>query len=437
MRPQTRTVLHFLSRRVVNVAERAVRGQSQPLLAAPTHAGGWIDPVALVERLKACESISAELDRLDEVQALLRLAPDHRKQALRKIGIRKIGKSATEFEQALRYALGAQGVSIGPTASLWIAAARARASFDDDHAVEARHPGFGPDGGRAARLTLKTRRFHQRDYFHLDQEPPLSAQITIEFPTALLHAGARTKGWDCPAARWSAAAVRWAGSVWPVGREAWFSAGAYLIGRNLDWWEAEWGNRAYLEALVDPDVPLLPMPLHLLALGLAAKEAGEGGMATDALIAAIDDGRVDGLKMGEAMASLLATGLIKPGWARTLAAVARISHLHAAEIALAIQRSLQGAADRVSKEMHALLALLKELLISAGSGLRLPEARDFLTRLQGSGKTGDVARTILALEDEPTSPQAGNAAARALANRVDRAERWSRCAAKGGGQDSL
>src|SRR5207249_4452197 len=176
-------------------------------------------------------------------------------------------------------------------------------------------------------------------------------------------AGGRFREWSCPAHGWDAAAVRWAGSVWLLAKESWFAVGAYLIGQNLDWWEAEWGNRAYLEPLLDPDVPLQSMGLQLLALGLAAKEPGESGLATDALIAAIDDGRLDGNKLGAGLAALFATGPIKAGrWAKTLATAARISPLHAAVVARALQGLVQGLPDAAAKDVQTLLELLKELL---------------------------------------------------------------------------
>ena len=82
-------------------------------------------------------------------------------------------------------------------------------------------------------------------------------------------------------------------TVWPVQQEGWFARVLPRFANNLDWWEAMWSNRTLLEPLLDPDVPLKPMALMMLALGLAAKQPSENGLATDSLIAAIDDGRLD------------------------------------------------------------------------------------------------------------------------------------------------
>ena len=53
-----------------------------------------------------------------------------------------------------------------------------------------------------------------------------------------------------------------------------------------------WSNRGYLEPLNNGDLPLTEVALLVLALGLSSKEPGEVGLAIDASIAAIDDGRL-------------------------------------------------------------------------------------------------------------------------------------------------
>jgi hypothetical protein len=96
-------------------------------LSAPTHQGFWIDARVLVARSKDAAGQGVLLLGLaDQILALLRLAPDHRLEAL---------KSAQgldgEWSAALRYALGGTEIN-GKTRSRWVAAARARAPFDQD-----------------------------------------------------------------------------------------------------------------------------------------------------------------------------------------------------------------------------------------------------------------------------------------------------------------
>ena len=77
----------------------------------------------------------------------MRLAPENRARALG-----RLQDIAGETADAARHALGEEGVEIGPTATFWVAAARARAPFLDDPTVELRYPQLGPDAGCAARL---------------------------------------------------------------------------------------------------------------------------------------------------------------------------------------------------------------------------------------------------------------------------------------------
>jgi hypothetical protein len=393
-----------------------------PLLSAPTHRGGWIGSCTLVERAKAYTGPQPQQDLHDQVLSLLRLAPEQRSTALRQAGTCK-----GEYGDALRYALGGKLARIGPTASLWAAAARARAPFADDEAVEKRHPGLGPDAGLAARWSWKivdrpgltnTVRFHD---LVVERRPGAPAEIASDLPTVLLHSH-KAGGWDVE----SGSNLSWLSYIWPVARESFFAAGACRIAHNLDWWEAQWNNRVYLELLLDADVPMKPMALLLLALGLAAKEPGESGLATDALIAASAEGRLDGRKLGQALGSLLTTGIVKAArWARTLAAAARVSPLHAQVVCLAIQYSLGGDPADSPRDLFALLELLLELLSESGEPVSIPAARDYLGRLSGGGKVPRLAATLLQLPDKPNELYRRSVAAQALAARVQRAERWT------------
>ena len=83
-------------------------------------------------------------------------------------------------------------------------------------------------------------------------------------------------------------------------------------------------NAAYLEPLLDPDTPLKPMALLLVALGLAAGQPAVRDVAVKVLTAAIEDGRVDDVTLGDILGKLLPTGLIRLArWAKTLGRIAR------------------------------------------------------------------------------------------------------------------
>ncbi|MGV3720476.1 MAG: hypothetical protein ACO1SX_06150, partial [Actinomycetota bacterium] len=319
------------------------------------------------------------------------------------------------------------------------AAARARAPRGDDAALEARHPGMGPDGAVSARAELHSvRKIYKsggKEYPYFKTtvavEPPPPTTITDDLPTVMHHTPLETE----PNA---IATRRWLATIWPAGREAWFEEGVRLLSNNLDWSEAEWRNRVHLEALLEPDTALEPMGLTLLGLGLAAKEAGESGLATDAAITALRDGRLTGQSLGRTLAGLLALAVEppspqrKPGgmvtasrWARTLAEVARASSLHAEAVHTALQAALAGQPSLRPADLAALLELLHELSVRLDASIDHSEARSYLEAQQGGGKGGKLAKALLALPAMDQSARRREAARLALEGRIERAERWS------------
>jgi hypothetical protein len=425
--PHQHGFFQFLSKRLLAIAQRAAKQRPAPLLSNPTHAGGWIDPVELIKRTNDWENMGKAGDLTDQVLALLRLAPDGRAKARA-----PAGKLTGEFGRALRYALG-ESEKLGGDVALWTAAARSRAPYSDDPSVDRQFPDLGPDTGRTAcyRIEVKCRKHaasgktYEFFYLAIEVEPQSPKAVAHELVPVLFHTYREKQtavwGYHC-----DPATLRWLHSLWPVQQESLFATGSAALAHNLDWWEAHWEHRIFLEPLLDHDVPLKPMALLLLILGLAAKEPGEHGLATDALIAVIDDGRLDGCKLGTALASLLHTGLVKAArWAKTLGQVARTSPLHIEVIASAIQHALTGDPTRAPKDLQSLLEQLKELLIAAEAAISVPDARRYLEGIKASGKTGKLVRELLALEGTSTGEHAKQVAIRALAGRVDRAERWA------------
>ena len=68
------TLVGFLAERGVEVARRAARSIAKPLLALPTHAGGWIDPEVLEARERKTGRLLNRPEPLDRDQARLRAA---------------------------------------------------------------------------------------------------------------------------------------------------------------------------------------------------------------------------------------------------------------------------------------------------------------------------------------------------------------------------
>ena len=436
---RSRALDGFISAWVIGLARRVGRATAAPLLAAPTHGGGWIDPRALVDRFRRRCRLPIADEPADLILALLRLAPDGRSAAL---------ADARDLEReqgaVIRYALGSSGETIGPSAALWVAAARARSPWGDDPAVEVRHPGLGPDAGRAASYHIDGNQFIRRHapsaQPRIDREPtvPEGERWIPDLPTVSFH---------CVRWFWSAA---WPTPVsfWPVALESYFATGAPQLVEgseaSTDWHEF----RTLLLPLLDPDVPLRSIARLMLAIGLNAKLPELAGLATDATVAAIDDGRLGADSLGQSLriawrlrietstyvpANDLTrdgpqfVGFVKPvRWAKALSDVARSSVLHAGIVARALENILvdDASACRTTASMLLLLELLKEALVASGRALTAP-ARAYFSGLGASGKTGRVVGELLALSEISGAPACGKGQSQVLASRVARAERWA------------
>ena len=110
----------------------------------------------------------------------------------------------------------------------------------------------------------------------------------------------------------------------------WSPIGALLIARNVDWWSAEWANRAFLEPFIEPVAPIGPHGRLLLGLALGAKEAGERGLATDVVRLALADGRLTASHLADGLTATVAIACDRPNrWAVSLADVATRFDAHA------------------------------------------------------------------------------------------------------------
>jgi hypothetical protein len=416
------SVIGFFARRCHAIARRAAAREAAPLQSAPTHERGLIDPRMLVERLKVWSTLPYRSDRLDGALALLRLAPD---RASRVEALQMAAEVEGPFAGPLRHALGGEGEIVGLDARLWVAAARARSPNQDDPGVEARHPGLGPDTGRVARCSLAPGPHPIRDWIGWSTsrvivcDPPLPLNYgPHDLPTLLLHQ---------KRAPYVADDIRWMATIWPLGQDSFFAAGAERL------LASEWSPmnardlRPFLEMLIEPDVPLRTIARLLLAGSLASNLTVLQGLAVDALVASIDDGRIDGKLLGEAIHRVLADELVKTNrLTKALSEAARVSVLHNYVIAEAVQRALPALAAP-PRDLHLLLELLNEVLCETGERLAESEIESFLRGLKVSGKTAKLARDLLALTGGADQSNRMRAAARALVGRVERAERWMRC----------
>jgi len=356
----------FLGARVYEIAVRAAERNARPLLAAPTHPGGSLDPAALVTRMDAVD----EPDPLDLIQALLRL--DRRGRAAALESARRL---QGEAGKAVRYALGSSEEPTAPGEALWIAASEARAL----------------ESGRAIEFAWHHRQMKHGEmtyHYHdarIQTEPPLLPAL----PTDLAYA---TTG------QGEAPLLRWAATVSPEHREGWFAAGCIAIGNNLDWWTAAWEHRVFLEPLLDSGSQLGRMGPILISLGLAAKEAGEGTLAADALAAAIGDGRMSEELLGCTLARLFSWDHIKMARVTSrLAQVARVSGLHETVIRNGIAAGLEETPPSQPEALGPVLELFYELSIAANAEPPLGKLRERLEAIKGANRAAWFARKLMML----------------------------------------
>jgi hypothetical protein len=369
--------LGFLARRLVSLAARLVRDEPRALLSAPTHRPGWISATTLEARARALGTRVWD-DPEDAALAMLRRAPD--------------GRTPTTLGKA-----GARGrVAVAPSAG----------------EVTLRYERVTHSWGKRVQLVARTK-------------PPLPKRVDPLQLGALLHT---------PFEAWGLGAVRALASCALLAPDAFLARGACVVQANLEWSEAEWHNAAFLEPLAEPDTHLGHAGLVLLAMGLGAKEAREQGLAVDALIAAIADGRVVGPDLGEAMAILwdplqvgdeFASRPSASRWAKTLGVAARMSALHSEVVRRALEALVGGGRPAgFPPDLQALLAFWRELCHDAETGVAAADARAVLEGLAAGGKVKALRAELLA-RPAKESALAAEAGRLAMEGRLARARRWA------------
>jgi len=195
-----RSVLGFLSYRVLEVAARAARGNRQPLLALPTAPSGAIDPQVLADRRREHLRLHVHAGDADVIQAALRAG------------------------------------EISPSPNLRFAYS----------------------------CTSKSHTYQGKSYtnveFAVRVDPALGDEPTLDQVPELFLAALSKRGADYCAVTDTPAglaeAVRWVATVWPSNREPYYAKGAAELGSNIDWWEARWHTRHFLEPLLFATEPL-------------------------------------------------------------------------------------------------------------------------------------------------------------------------------------
>ena len=414
-----------MAARLGAIAERVSRRLPCALLSAPTHKGGWIDPLVWVERLRAVQGQAGVAESLDLRLSLLRLAPDNRTVAL--------ARSADLVKPLRRIAGFALGGDERPERAdranyaTWITAARCRGPHEDWSKTFA---SLGlddewPDGLRPARYTWRA--FHEKDQSqqHRWKHPKFDIRVATDRPNAPAAAGGGllsrigdTLGgrvvtdWAAmPAAamnRRPEAKHYWAGDLhtvwmmqwlvqlWPQNPDPAYMKAAARLTDRVDEAGSSWSpNYGAFHGLFQKNRPWGEAGHLLLCLGLVGKDADAKGLAVDALIEGIEGRLFDPGKFAATM-----TGLAKGEWLKFnrlgdgLALAVTVSPGHATVVAEALQRWLP-TLDLQQNGAFRMLEVLAEAQAITRAAVDA-EAKAALRRLTGGGKAAKLARRLLA-----------------------------------------
>jgi hypothetical protein len=385
--------------RIDDLARMRRSGHPLEPLATPTHRGGYIAAALLARRWQAHVDAGAMPCEHEQVRALLRLAPARSAPA----EVRALADAP--FVRALRYALH-DDIALGGERALLAAAARIRHPGADDPALEAIHPNLGPDGALAARYAWRVRadshvaqgKTYTHHHFELEVEPRATRPVDY-LPAVLRHC---MEDVEHRYLRWwsfagvDAGAIRYLATLLPSDLQGFFAEGAQMVGGNIDWWEAQWQNQAYLEPLLDPATRMGPMACLLLALALAGKEPGQTAVAVDALVHARADGRLDSPQvLGDTLRALLATPLLKAARLhKSLQAALRADpHIDGFVFEL-LCAVLQARPEDPPRDTAALLELLLELKVAGARNLP-PAAYKAISSMKLSGNGRSLQRQLI------------------------------------------
>ncbi|MGO9977565.1 MAG: DUF6493 family protein [Solirubrobacteraceae bacterium] len=380
-----------ITQRLGALAIRAERRHAGPLLSAPTHRGGWIDPLALTERL----SNNASIDDQDLAQAILRLGAEGADDAL--VELRRLpGEAALVVCAAL-------GEPLTPNAG--------HASL--------------PAAWDAVRV-LRSPRAPQVDAPGWPSSNPLNP-IGADSPKHLSPITCLTSSAPADTYPGDSAIRRWLQLVWPANREPYYASALILHRLHVHPWitQAQLEDlRVALEPLLLADEPFGPHATELLATALGSTPANRLA-AADVLIEAITTRRID----MQTLASVVALEMQHPDarpdrWAEPLDAVAATGPLHAYETQQLIETILAQLGSQ-PLPLAQLVDLLRRLAQDADATITNASARAWLENTPAHTKLGTCARRALACTGTGAA-RAAAAAEQAQPGEQQQRQRWTK-----------
>jgi hypothetical protein len=356
-------VSRWVSALLANVADRS----PYAALATPTHRGGWVDPLAAVERVA-----DRPVWPVDLAQMLLRLAPDRREEARAAAEDRPGGAA-----RVLAHALGSEAPLPDVDPVVRIAAAQAR---DPERELAARTFDL-------ATTPLDDWRFFEMTRHQVRDGPsPASPADHLERSNVRFAHGSHSR------------LERWLALVAPINRERFYGIGVRRLALGPDRQVAN-GTDDILAPLAGPTEPVGPAARRLIALGLGAYDVAHRTMAADVTIAALGDRRLDAEGLGTALAEVFRhrPAVVASRWAGPLADVAAAGRAQHHDVQRAVEAVLAVASDPRRRGLADLVDLVRRLAMEAGRPVADPAARAFLEGLAPKSKAGRAAAEALAV----------------------------------------
>jgi hypothetical protein len=325
----------FMHARLSALLERIIRRNSLPVLSAPTHERGWIEPAALVTRWQLFIEAKQDPDEYDQAIALLRM-PLAQLERLLPDYVSLQGN----FWDAVRFAKGHSDLQTDDGSRLWLAA-------------------------NSYRKPVKP-----AVLFNLGEGALYQQQSEFDF-------------------------VRCIGMYFPAIRNQFVASGIRRVGTAIDYFTmTERCVRAYIEVMLDPAFNFDQSAYHLLAGSLIISDPACAGVASDILIQLIDSSRLSVEPLGREIGRFLYCGRSKTKrLVHAVSDVARISPRHLSAVRQLLERALQGG-EVVPRDLSIVLELLNELLHSEGRKVEDPATKKHLLTLAVGGKTGKLIREL-------------------------------------------
>ncbi|QDT47841.1 hypothetical protein Pan258_18790 [Symmachiella dynata] len=442
--PREQTMLMFsistpalapLLARAETLRNRILNRQFGPTLGAPTHSGGWIDPRVFVERLKELQSSDIPIERADFIGGLLRLAPDFREAAL---------QQATDLAGPhRRIVIFALGGNEQPTtddsdcAEEWLAAGRSKnpsGVLDELRTLQSSAINESePNSILPARYNWSPRPISNeldvmamlcRRELYIELLPgPINGEGIAMRPATAVNTPLIEWSWQALIPGWIPCLIT---AQWPGNCEAMLAIGCCgltsdLIDNNQT---GGWPLANSLTPLLSVDRCWSKTARIALWLALFSNDEHAKGLAIDALIEGIADGRAGAEDLSETLVEV-ADGR----WGKlnrlteALGEVVKTSVL-AEHVVAKILNRLIGSWEIIPRDGHHVLSLQLGLLTNLQGELP-DQAKQVLGSIKGNGKAAKLAKQLCCLTAVAPSPMMRLAALEAAEGRLSRAERIS------------